>query len=338
MLLRAFTLIAAFVALSSPLSAGFYSFTVITPPGASSSMPTGINNAGDFVGLENVISPPSTQSFRFSGGSYSTIAVPGATRTLVSGINGQGQYVGAYFTGPNLSAFAFMGGMYQTLTPPNVQAGTTSAVAINDVGQVLLNSIDNNVNNVNFVYKNSQYTLLTALLPADPNNPSFAFASGINNAATIVGAITSPSQVTDGFILQGNQVTTIDDPNASNGTLGLGTIANAINNSGQVAGYYTDANFVAHGFVYDNGAFTTVDAPLGAGGTQIFGINDSGQLVGQFFDANGDAFGFLATPVAAVPEPSSLTMLAIAGVAVAGGRLRRRLGKAPGAEPASGTN
>ena len=271
------------------------------------------------------ISPPGIQSFLYSGGVYSTITVPGAKHPIVTGINAPGSYTGYYFSSGNSTAFVNVGGTFQTISPPGAVAGTSTAVAINNNGQVVLNSLDNNFNNINFVYANGQYTLLTALLPADPNNPSFAFASGINNAGTIVGAITSPSQVTSGFILKGNTVTTIDDPDASNGTLGLGTIANAINDAGEITGYYTDANFVPHGFAYQNGTFTTVDDPLGVGGTQIFGINDAGQLVGQYFDASGNGFGFLATPDAptAVPEPASLTLLAVVGICLASWRLCR---------------
>jgi probable HAF family extracellular repeat protein len=284
----------------------------------------GINDQGDIVGLVQGISPPGTQSFLYSGGVYSTITVPGAKHPIVTGINAAGSYTGYYFAGFGANPFVNVGGTFQALNPPGTAAGGTTAVAINNQGQVLLNALDNDGNSINFIYANGQYTLLTALIPANPFN-SATLASGINNAGTIVGVTSNPSQVTSGFIFKDNTLTTIDDPNASNGTLGLGTIANAINDPGQVAGYYTDADFVPHGFVYQNGVFTTVDDPLGVGGTQIWGINDAGDLVGVYTDAAGNDFGFLATPNAptTVPEPGSLTLLAAAGIALGCRRLRK---------------
>jgi hypothetical protein len=46
-----------------------------------------------------------------------------------------------------------------------------------------------------------------------------------------------------------NIYTTLDDPFAITGTLGLGTLAQGINSSGEIVGYYTDAGFRAHGFI-----------------------------------------------------------------------------------------
>jgi hypothetical protein len=46
--------------------------------------------------------------------------------------------------------------------------------------------------------------------------------------------------------------------------------------------------------------------------TFAYGINDAGQTVGAFQNNTGGAIhGFLATPVAAVPEPSSSALLGV---------------------------
>jgi probable HAF family extracellular repeat protein len=79
--------------------------------------------------------------------------------------------------------------------------------------------------------------------------------------------------------------TTIDDPNATNGTN-----AWRINDSGQIVGFY-DNPTIRHGFVYSDGTFTTVD-DSSAKQTQLFGINDAGQIVGysefrSFLDSGG---------------------------------------------------
>jgi probable HAF family extracellular repeat protein len=118
-----------------------------------------------------------------------------------------------------------------------------------------------------------------------------------------------------------DQYTTLDDPNGVI-AFGQGTGANNINNLGEIVGSYADANGIYHGFIYQNGVYTTLDDPLGVGGTGLYGVNDLGQIVGVYFDASGTAYAFLATPT--VPEPGSLTLVAITGVALTVRRLRRR--------------
>src|SRR5208282_2183057 len=105
------------------------------------------------------------------------------------------------------------------------------------------------------------------------------------------------------------------------------TTAWGVNNAGSVVGYYY--NYTGpegvNGFLDVGGVFTTVDVP-GARCTTITGINNSGQIVGyDYDDVNGVAgptYGFLATPVSAVPEPSSLTISVVAIALVLAIKLR----------------
>lgn len=109
-------------------------------------------------------------------------------------------------------------------------------------------------------------------------------AAGINDAGEIAGFYTNAAGDTLGFILNGNTLTSLQDPN------GVSTIILGLNNTGLADGAYTDANGLLHGFVYDIGTntFTTVDDPNGVNGTTLNGLNDLGQLTGFFVDAAGN--------------------------------------------------
>jgi probable HAF family extracellular repeat protein len=89
-------------------------------------------------------------------------------------------------------------------------------------------------------------------------------------------------------LLSGGQYTTLDDPNAVNGTFALG-----INASGQIVGEYVDASSALHGFLLSGGQYTTLDDPNAVNGTFALGINASGQIVGGYFDASFAQHGFL---------------------------------------------
>jgi uncharacterized membrane protein len=82
--------------------------------------------------------------------------------------------------------------------------------------------------------------------------------------------------------------TTLDDPNASNGTQVYG-----INNAGQIVGGY---DIFQHGFLLSGGTYTTINDPFATRGTNAWGINGSGQIVGQFAtDTTTDGFVLTTT-------------------------------------------
>jgi probable HAF family extracellular repeat protein len=105
-------------------------------------------------------------------------------------------------------------------------------------------------------------------------------------------------QQSHGFLLSGGTYTTLDVPGVTF------TAATGINDAGQIVGSYIAADGNFHGFLLSEGIYTLVDVP-GATSTFIYGINNAGQIVGSY-----DGHGFLATP-AAVPEPSTLTLLGL---------------------------
>jgi probable HAF family extracellular repeat protein len=115
------------------------------------------------------------------------------------------------------------------------------------------------------------------------------------------------------------------------GTLGgASSVANAINDRGDVVGYSnTTKAGDNHAFLYRNGAMvdlnTLIDSSLGWELMFANGINDAGQITG-YGTVDGRIHAFLLNEDApAVPEPSSLVLLA-GGLATAAvfGRRRRR--------------
>ena len=117
----------------------------------------------------------------------------------------------------------------------------------------------------------------------DPNATNGTFASGINDAGTVVGHYTV-GFVNQGFIYQGGQYTTFDVNDAP-------TTPTSINNAGTIAGYYSDANGI-HGYTMAGSTLTTIDDPNAVHGTFVFGISNQGVVAGYYYDSNFVAHGF----------------------------------------------
>jgi probable HAF family extracellular repeat protein len=325
--------VAAVAGCCEPALAGMYAITPINVP-SFSSIGYGINDSGAIVGFAG--STPGTGqpgAFLYSGGVFSYPSYPNSFGTFAFAINNAGQLAGTYLDSlGNQHAFISTGANYQNIDPPvDPSQLFATATSINNHGQVLVNNLNLDLTNSNFLYANGQFSPLSAI-------PASGYASGINDAGKIPGTTTDSSNVPHGFLLQNGQLTQIDDPNAGTAPFFNGTRVNGINNNGVVVGFYSDANNNTHGFIDDDGSFTTFDVPgadtwdfskpFRPNGTRIWGINDQGQIVGDYFfktDPNNPNSpvidqAFLATPV---PEPSSLTLVTIAGLAV-GWRLKRR--------------
>jgi probable HAF family extracellular repeat protein len=324
------------VACAAPATAGMYTFTNInTPPSVIGSYAFGINNNGTILGYSEAPAAfaNALEPFIDTGGSFTFLNNPATSYTAGFGINNANQVVGTYILAndPNgiSHAFLYSNGNYQTIDPPvDPMQLFASADAINNSGQIVVNNIG--YSSTNFLYSNGQFTPVPAI-------PSTGIANGINDAGTIVGTTFDSTNVPHGFMLNGGQLTQLDDPNAGTAPFFNGTQAYAINNHGTIVGSYSDANNNTHGFIYQNGVFTTLDDPLADtwdslrpftdNGTYIAGINDQGQIVGYYFymvpGGNPDILSqaFLATPA---PEPGSLALAVIGGILATGWRVRRR--------------
>ena len=138
---------------------------------------------------------------------------------------------------------------------------------------------------------------------ADPSASDGTYAKGINNSGQIVGFSDDVSG-NHGFLMTGSSFTPINVPVA------ISIQICGINNSGQIVGSFNNAYGYPDGFLMTGSSFTPINVP-GVSQTYVTGINDSGQIVGYSYDNDWNFEGsFLATPLAAIPEPSTVAILA----------------------------
>jgi hypothetical protein len=309
---------AILILVSNPAIAGpLYTFTTIADPDATgSTQPTGINDAGQIVGIYS--DGNGTHGFLDTAGVFTTIDYPGAavsggnTLTEPLGINSAGQIVGQYFDSTGGHGFVDTGGVFTAINIPG--AIQTAVTGINSSGQmvgyyvvyVTVGSVQQS-EELGFLYSGGVFTTIQ-----EPPN-------AINDAGQMVGSFNY-----GGFLDSGGTFTTFNDPNATGMT--PFTDATGINNSGQMVGFFSTPEDMA--FVYDGSTFSEFDAP--GADTIAAGINDAGQIVGIFNNnVSGGWQGYLATPIS-LPEPSTLALFGFALAALA---LMWRRASSPGKSP-----
>ncbi|HEY7389552.1 MAG TPA: hypothetical protein VH640_13645 [Bryobacteraceae bacterium] len=278
-----------------------FTFTTITDPNATG--PTyvrSINNNGQVLGVYS--DAAGTHAFVDSSGSFANIAFDSPPETSVVSFNDAGHIVGWYtdvYPSGALGAshaYVYTNGTFTSFDFPGAPVyGGTQAYAINDLGQIVGGYADG-AGAQGFLY--SSGTINPLNLPFSLVTPA-----AINDKGEIVGQFGAGSSAAS-FLYANGTFTTIQDPNATQGTCATG-----INDNGEIVGYFFDSTG-PHGFVDNGGVFTTINDPVGTGGTYLLGINDSGELLGSYTDRSG-SHGFVAIdPPSSVPEPRTLPALA----------------------------
>jgi probable HAF family extracellular repeat protein len=106
---------------------------------------TAINDAGQVAGYSYVNGGAAQHAFLYSGGTMQDLGTLGGTNSSALGINAAGWVVGSADTSTGTDAFLYMNGVLYDLNSLLVNApgvDLTSAVAINDNGQILANGPD----------------------------------------------------------------------------------------------------------------------------------------------------------------------------------------------------
>jgi probable HAF family extracellular repeat protein len=257
-------------------------------PNAGLTVATGVNNAGDVVGIFG--SSTSNGGFVLSSGVYTAITFPGAF-AFPDGINNRGQIVGALFH--NLSSldsgFLLQDGVFTTFAFPGSSSGSF-ATGINDAGEIVGTYFDSEGLHQSFVYSDGEFRTISFPGAAQTG------ISGINDRGDMVGFyfLAENPYVQHNFIARQGRFEEIVVPGCvTNGSAILG-----INKFGNIVGYCGDEKTrTTHGFVRSRGRFVFFDFP-GAVQTEAFGINDAGQIVGYYLNSGSPAtqHGFIATP------------------------------------------
>jgi probable HAF family extracellular repeat protein len=275
--------------------------------GGGVSEATGINDAGQVAGT-SLTTQSNEDPFIYSGAQINDLGTLGGQATFANGINNSGQVVGwaNVFTNGigNVHAFLYSVGQMRDLGSPRENS---EAYGINDAGQIIG---DGTVGGSSYalLYSDGQWQDLGT-------PPGCLSSSGrcINNAGQVVGIAGSQA-----FLYANGQMQYVN-------TLGtwVSSSASGINDYGLVVGSAETASHYWYAFLYDynNGSVidlnTLIDPSSGFTLEGATAINDEGLIVGYGYNSAGQEDAFLLTPT---PEPATLSLLALGGVAL----LRRR--------------
>jgi probable HAF family extracellular repeat protein len=250
--------------------------TQIDVAGAIYTSASGINSAGDIVGL--YYAPPDLScGFLLHAGVFTKIQGPDGGQTFAYGINDNGQIVG------ELTASAFVYDI-QTKAFTEFQypgAGHTTAFAINNSGTIVGAWYSSKYEGFQFdgqTFTNIEVDGATETLPTAINNSGQSLVLALN-----LSGLTS-------FLFDRGKLTK------------LGGYLNAepygMNDKYVFTGNYTMPNTSnVVGFVYHDGVQRVLKFP-GAKSTYPTAINDSGEVVGWFYDMSGNIHGFSWLPPA----------------------------------------
>jgi probable HAF family extracellular repeat protein len=260
-------------------------YTQIDVSGAVQTQLTGINAAGDVVGL--YIDSAGGHGFLLSNGTYTTIDYPGSQYSYLYGINDQGQMVGT--AEPNGYLYDTKTQTFTTINYPD--AAFTYPQGINNAGTIVGYSQHQKGNNYftdGFVLSGSNYQLIS------PQGAKGTMVYGVSRSGELVGYTVLGSTAVNFFYSQGRfrKIALTNLPGAQ---------VYGINPQGTVYVGSYDALSGVTGFLYQNHTAQFLSFPNSIT-TVASGINAGGEVVGYFIDQSYGVHGFTWTPDAPARE------------------------------------
>ncbi|HJQ09759.1 MAG TPA: hypothetical protein VJ840_01890 [Gemmatimonadaceae bacterium] len=290
-----------------------YTFTRLDVPGATATIPSGINANGEVVGWYTQAGV--TRGFTYVDGVFTpNIVYPGAVFTQLRAITPGGVIVGTYRNAgePTVNFHGFVLTTDGAFIPVNYP-GHTSHISqrILPDGTILgcLHDFDQMTTMHGVEITRDAYAPSGNSSSTNPYSSLDAFASmtngGTPDGATLTGLYTDmDSGLSRGFIIDRGTFAGFDVPNSD------GTNAWDMNPAGTIVGLFSDQETESiHGFTLEHwrlsngavtGQYSTIDYPLSATSlapyTDVFGINPQGDLVGKFRETpTGPFHGYIAT-------------------------------------------
>jgi len=169
------------------------SVATLNYPGASDTVPLGINKWGSIVGYYLLSGSINTHGFEYKGGKFYPVMFPKSVQTVVRSINDNGVMVGDEWTGTGVyEGFIYKNGAFTMLKAPKA-TGATFAYDINNNGTIVGDYIVG-VNPQSFLYING--TFKDIMVP----NATQANTNGINGAAEVTGEALVSNGSSSGFV------------------------------------------------------------------------------------------------------------------------------------------
>jgi hypothetical protein len=270
------------------------SYTPIIFPGSPDTRALAINSSGTV--LVDALTSGQDLYFTWKNGVFTPVPLPLVSGCCEGGINDNGAITGNYSSTTQAGGGGFI--LNSALTTFQVPGSRrTDALGINDSESVVGWFLGPSGTQGYIRSSAGEFSTINV------QDSLFTEAAGINNTGDIVGQYADSSAGhSHGFLLQQGAFSDVQYP----GT--VDTEANGINDLGDIVGEYTDNRSGIHGFVLSDGVYSTLDFP-GAAYTDALGINVNGSIVG-LYGTNPGINGFIASPVAPVPEPVTLPLLA----------------------------
>jgi hypothetical protein len=308
----------------------------IDPTGAAGAVPTALSNTGLVAGTEFGACSVGHCGFVYNNG---TVTVLGSTPSqyvqYVAGVNDSGQ--AAVSTGNAVAARFLNGSTVSLFADPLLSGGSTSAVGIDNSGDVLAlaqnaqSSADDyllwkadgsyvDLGTYNFFVRGgaiSSTGYATGSTPA--GTTAFLYHNGTTSSITNLAGATSitPTGVSsNGLVVgysKGSATTEVFLSTGPGNIQDLGPasdLAYDVNSSGTIVGIGTSSG---PAFVYSSGVWSDLNAllrsPLGFTISGVVGIDDAGTILATGTDANSQYHILLLTPSAATPEPATAALL-----------------------------